>query len=512
MKAIILFSTLFTLICVNISAQAPAIEWQKCFGGDTLDEAQAISQTMDGGYIVAGFTESNNGDVTGNHGFRDFWIIKLNSVGSVEWQKLLGGSNWDEAHSIQQTTDGGYVVCGLSNSTDGDVSGNHGWPDFWIVKLDSIGSLEWQKSLGGTDWDEAYSIQQSLDGGFLVIGSTFSSNGDITGYHGGGDIWAVKLDALGNLEWQKTLGGSDWDDAFSLQKTDDGGYIFAGASQSNNGDVSGHHQFYDYWVVKLDSLASISWQKVLGGTAWDVAKSVQQTQDGGYIVSGYSESNDDDVNGNHGNWDYWIVKLNNMGGIQWDKCLGGTGSDVPFSIIETIDKGYLLAGNSNSNDGDVYGNHGNDDYWIVKLDSVGIFEWQTCLGGSGDDSPYSLQNTTDGGYILAGYTESNDGDVTGNHGGSDMWIVKLEGFPISTPILENKTTCALYPNPVSNVLTIEHSFREIQPYTLLDVTGQLVLQGLLNTQKDMIDLKNLAEGTYLLKVGNQVKQVVKVGN
>ena len=285
------------------------IQWQKSLGGTGYDEATSTQQTNDGGYIVAGESLSNDGDVTGNHGWLDYWIVKLAATGAIQWQKSLGGTGYDEANSIQQTNDGGYIVAGRSESNGGDVTGNHGTSDSWIVKLDATGSIQWQKSLGGINGDVAKSIQQTNDGGYIVAGESDSNDGNVTGNHGNGDSWIVKLAATGSIQWQKTLGGTEEDYAYSIQQTNDGGYIVAGASYSNDGDVTGNHGDYDSWIVKLDVAGAIQWQKSLGGTNPDVAHSIQQTNDGGYIVAGYSESNDGDVTGNHGNGDYWIVKL-----------------------------------------------------------------------------------------------------------------------------------------------------------------------------------------------------------
>ncbi len=196
-------------------------------------------------------------------------------------------------------------------SNDGDVSGNHGIVDSWIVKLNSSGDIIWQKCFGGTDDDVAFSIQQTSDGGFIVAGYTSSNDGDVSGNHGGGDYWVVKLDSSGTIQWQKCLGGTDNDEAKSIQQTSDGGYIVAGETWSNDGDVSGNHGNSDYWVVKLNSSGDIEWQKCLGGTVKDIAKTIQQTSDGGFIVAGYTNSNDGDVSGIHGDYyDFWVVKLN----------------------------------------------------------------------------------------------------------------------------------------------------------------------------------------------------------
>jgi hypothetical protein len=247
--------------------------------------------------------------VKGNHGKSDAWIVKLDSQGTIQWQRSLGGSNQDAAYSIQITSDGGYIIAGSSYSHDGDVTGNHGKSDAWIVKLDSQGAIQWQKSLGGGNLDEAISIQITSDGGYIIASSSKSNNGDVTGNHGDDDYWIIKLDSQGTLQWQKSLGGSEWDKAYSIQITSDGGYIIAGFSYSHDGDVKGNHGKYDYWIVKLDSQGTIQWQKSLGGSVEDAARSIQQTSDGGYIIAGISWSNDGDVKGNQGKYDFWIVKL-----------------------------------------------------------------------------------------------------------------------------------------------------------------------------------------------------------
>ena len=406
--------------------QPPELAWQKSFGGSDNDWARSVQQTVDGGFIVAGHTESNDGDVSGNRGGRDFWIVKLDGQGNLEWQQCLGGSDDDWASSVRQTTDGGFIVAGSTKSNDRDVSGNNGKTDAWIVKLDSQGILEWQKCLGGSDNDWASSVQQTTDGGFIVAGSTESDDGDVSGNHGSRDFWIVKLDSEGAIEWQQCLGGSNLDYAQSIELTNDGGFIVAGSTHSDDGNVSGNHGMSDFWIVKLDSEGVLEWQKCFGGSEHDWAHSVQQTADGGYILAGSTESYDGDVTGNHGGQDFWIVKLKEDGELEWQRCLGGSSNDTASAVQQTIDGGYIVSGYTESNDGDVSGNRGNSDYWLVKLSSSGDLLWQKCLGGSDHDYSHSLQQTTDGGYILAGSSRSNDGDVTGNQGDYDFWVVKLE--------------------------------------------------------------------------------------
>ncbi|MBK8912338.1 MAG: hypothetical protein IPM61_13535 [Chlorobi bacterium] len=407
---------------------APAIQWQQSLGGLGEDVAYSIEQTSDGGYIAAGYSYSTDGDVTGNHGGVDCWVAKFTSAGAIEWQKSLGGSSLDYAKSIQQTNDGGYIVAGYSQSNDGDVTGNHGGVDYWIVKLTSAGVIQWQKSLGGSRGNYATSIAQTSDGGYIIAGYSSSTDGNVTGNHGSTDYWIVKLTSVGAIQWQKSLGGSGGEEAHSITQTSDGGYIVAGWSSSTDGDVTGNHGSTDYWIVKLTNGGAIQWQKSLGGSGQENAASIAQASDGGYIVAGWSSSTDGDVTGNHGSSDYWIVKLTNTGVIQWQQALGGSGGEEARSITQTSDGGYIVAGASWSSDGDVSGHYKEADYWVVKLTSVGAMEWQKSFGGNSNDYATSIKQTSDGGYVIAGYSASNDGDVTRHYGVSknyDYWIVKL---------------------------------------------------------------------------------------
>jgi len=186
------------LLTTTITAQ-PSIEWQQTFGGSNYDEARSIQQTRDGGYIVTGTAGSQDGDAGPNNGYEDFWVLKLDSLGALQWKKLYGGSDLEEAFSIQLTTDGGYVVAGFAKSNDGDVSGHHGDFDAWVVKLDSAGEMQWQKCLGGTGWEDAWDIQQTAEGGYVVAGRSGTPNGDVTVNHGSLDFWVVKLSNTGQM-------------------------------------------------------------------------------------------------------------------------------------------------------------------------------------------------------------------------------------------------------------------------------------------------------------------------
>ncbi len=486
------------------------IEWQKSYGGSIDETAYAIQQTTDGGYIVAGISHSTDGDVHGNHGGSgDYWLLKLTATGDTVWTKCYGGSYVDMAKVIQQTTDGGYIVAGYSESTDGDVSGNYGGSDFWIIKLTATGDTIWTRCYGGSGDDYANTIQQTTDGGYIVAGYSMSFNGDVHGNHGGyRDAWLLKLTATGDTAWTRCYGGSGGDYANTIQQTTDGGYIMAGASYSTDGDVTGNHGSNDYWVLKLTATGDTVWTKCYGGSDSDNAYAIQQTTDGGYIVAGSSRSTDGDVIENHGAADFWIIKLTATGDTVWTKCYGGSGDDVPTAIQQSSDGGYIVAGFSLSSDGDVHGNHGVIDYWISKLTATGDTVWTKCYGGFGEDFANAIQQTTDGGYIVAGSSRSTDGDTTGN-GYFDYWILKLDNsMGIST---QNIEPVAVYPNPAHDKLTIIAGEAK-QSAFIYNLQGQLIKSVKLGVKssKYVIDIEDLPAGLYLLKLsGNKETKVSK---
>jgi hypothetical protein len=435
------------IITVKVNGHpAAAIDWQTALGGTRVDIAQSIQPMADGGYIIAGNTNSQDGDISGYHigtngcyqtcfgeavcdYFPDALVVKLSSSGAIQWQKALGGSGADNLLSIQSTADGGYIASGLTYSSDGDVSGYHGGneADAWVVKLSSTGVIQWQKVLGGsTGCDFANAVLSTPDGGYIVAGHTDSHDGDLTFTPRERDVWIVKLSSSGAIQWQKGIGGAKSDYAYSFQPTPDGGYIVAGYTYSNDGDVTGNHGDADAWIVKLNSSGGIQWQKALGGDNEEIARYIQLTADGGYIVCGSARSSNGDVSANHGAQDAWVLKLSSSGAIQWQKSLGGGKDEIARSIQPTADGGYIVAGSAVSNNGDVSGNHGGTDAWIVKLSSDGSFQWQKSLGGTGNDFVNSIQITADGGSIVAGQAVSNNGDVIGNHGDTDAWVIKLK--------------------------------------------------------------------------------------
>ncbi|MBN9384944.1 MAG: hypothetical protein J0H74_29585 [Chitinophagaceae bacterium] len=371
----LLIPFLLLLLHTSLYGQAPVIQWQKIYGSSYLDYPYSIRATADGGFIVTGQTQGNDGDVVGYHGnigpniaLGDLWVIKMDGAGEVQWKKCLGGT-WNEelGGDILQTPDGGYLVAGPSASIDCYLPPNHGSLDCYLVKLSPAGEIQWQKMLGGVYNEYPTSLSATADGGYIIGGYTNSK--DIPGYHDNNnpgnnfDWWVVKVDATGNIQWQKALGGTGNDQCFSVSATPDGGCIAAGSTASTDGDVTVFHGATDAWVVKLSNTGAIQWQKELGGAYQDGAQSIQLTADGGYIMAGYAGSNDGDVSGNHvgfavGFRDFWVVKFSSSGTVQWQKCYGGNANETAFAIRATPDGGYLVAGDAESHDGDLSCNAG----------------------------------------------------------------------------------------------------------------------------------------------------------
>ncbi len=300
-QLLVLFCFFFCLKYFSF-AQTPVITWQKSMGSYSGDYAYDVQATTDGGYIVAGHSENKGGDVQEHYGIpgtEDIWVVKLSRFGAIQWQKTLGNITMQTGADIRQTPDGGYIVAGSSIIVDCNGKVSQNGLDYWLVKLSPNGEIQWEKNYGGNKNEYLYGLDITSDGGFILAGHSESSDGDVTGNHGGIDYWAVKVDAHGNMQWQKCLGGSGDDIANSVCAARDGGYVIAGYTESKDGDVSSGHGLRDYWVVKLNWEGKLQWEQSLGGSSFDEAWSVQSTIEGGYIVAGYTSSNDGDVTGNH---------------------------------------------------------------------------------------------------------------------------------------------------------------------------------------------------------------------
>ncbi len=460
------------------SAGAPdteGLDWENTLGGSWGDGFFDLQPANDGNYIAAGASgswdiidENSSLPVPGYVSWTEAYIVKIDpSDGHIIWHKLIGGRGKDGAMSIRQTSDGGYIFAGSSDSTDGVYAGlAHGNKDGWVVKLDANRAIQWQVMLGGSQNDELMSVRETPErDGYIVAGYTLSD--DIPGaegtYSGNTDMYAAKLDLDGNIVWQKVIGGDKYDFASSAIPASDGGYVVAGYTES--GSIAGsntNHGYTDIVIMKLDAdTGNVVWSKLIGGknaeaTGFDNV--IQPTQEGYILVAQTTSSHNGDVTGTtHGLGDAWVVRLDAGGNIIREHLLGGTGFDTGDAVQQTLDGSYIMVGRTlSSNSGDVGLNHGDIDIWVVKLDPEGNLLWQAPLGGSGYEQSTSIYPTSDDGFILAALTKSTaSGNIGPNHGYEDAWLAKLK--PRLVVDVKDSDTSALVPNARVVLTDITHS-------------------------------------------------------
>ena len=410
------------------------IDFITTLGGSKNESAQAIINTTDGGYAILGHAQSMDGDVTtkSNESY-DYWLLKYDATNQLEWQKTYGGSADDRGADLIQTSDGGYVIVGKSKSNDLQVSENAGFDDFWVVKLDSNGSVYWENSFGFAGSDVPYSIIQTNDDGYLLTGvldvSASNGQGDrnsILSRHAGGDYWVIKLNSNGVKQWSNYYGGSFTDTAYDAIQTEDDGYIIVGSSDSNDVDITNNKGTYDFWIIKISATGNLVWEKSFGGSEIDEAHAINKSADGNYLIAGDTRSSDLDISQNNGAADLWVIKITPEGTLLWEKTLGGSSFDVGRSVSKTQDNGFIISGSSRSTNASFSSNKGQNDAWVIKLNSGGDLEWQKTIGGSEVDFFYDTVELNDQTVVAVGDSNSSNEDIYENKGFTDLLILKLK--------------------------------------------------------------------------------------
>jgi hypothetical protein len=412
------------------------IEWIKSYGGSGDDTGQAIIETSDGGYAVLGFSNSIDGDLQfKTTEVNDYWLLKLDVDGNLEWTKTYGGSKDDRGQSIVQTTDGGYALTGYAMSDDGDGSLNNGFHDNWVLKLDASGTIEWEKSFGFSGHDHSYDILQTQDNGFFFTGfldiTSARADGNTEKHstltsHGVGEFWGTKITDSGEIQWRGYFGGSNNDRAHAVVASNDNGFVMAGFSESDDFDISNTQGSYDFWLVKVDTNGNMLWERSFGGTGIEISYDIANTLDNGYVVVGNTFSTDGDISGNKGESDIWLIKVDDAGSILWEQTYGGTQFDAAQAVISSKDGGYFIVGNSKSIDIDATLNNGENDIWVIKTDSNGRLLWQNSFGGIDLDYGFDIVENLDGSILVVGETLSADFPTLANKGKTDLVVMKLK--------------------------------------------------------------------------------------
>ncbi len=498
-----------TLACVLLllntlcaTAQTPpAVDWSRNYGGSLEETGNDIVQTTDGGFIFCANTSSNNGDVSGALGSVDIWVVKLDGDGNIEWQRTLGGTGLDNAGRILQLPSGGYLLLGNTRSNDGDVSGNHGNTDVWLAWLSAEGAVLDQRCYGGSLLDGALDLTPTPDGGYIIAGNSRSSNGDLTTNAGFDDLWVLKVDGTGEIQWQHSYGGTGGETAFGISLTNDGGLVLNGVTDSDDGDVIGGTGSADYWVLKLDPDGNLQWQRTFGGSGIDYGYSIIELPDGTILALGADGPANDEASNPLGDGDFWTVRLTSTGDLISEHSYGGSSNDNGRGLLNTPEGGRVMTGSTFSSDGDVVSNNGGSDGWVLRTDEEGDLYWTLALGGSGNEGfSRELARTADGGYILIGSSSSSNGDLPGNQGDFDVWVVKLGADDVGMAEERALPTLARYPNPCTDLLQVVNPCPTgaSLPWRITDAQGRTVRTGMLGGSLGHVPVAALANGAYTI--------------
>jgi hypothetical protein len=456
MQRLLTFSFLSSAILI-LSLASPLTAqttFQRTCGGTEYDGGRSVTQTTDGGYVIAGYTESFGA------GDYDVWLIKTNASGNMMWTRTWGGTDRDVGHSVAQTAYGGYVIAGYTWSFGAGSS------DVYLIKTDASGNTMWTRTFGGAGSDAAYSVALTTDGGYIIAGVT-------TCFGSGDDVWLIKTNAWGDTMWTRTFGGGGFDAAYSVVQTADGGHVVAGRTCS------------DVWLIKTNAYGDTIWTHTYGGTNLDIGRSVRQTADGGYVVAGYTRSF------GAGYYDVYLVKTDAYGDTFWTRTYGGTDRDYGHSVQQTTDGGYIVAGRTFS-----FGAYRGDVY-LVKTDAYGDTTWTRTFGGLNWDKGYSVHQTTDGGYVITGYTKSFGA------GRDDVWLIKTDSAgriadatKAEPPIVHRPATTI-----IRHVLNLERGiYNPESEILLLDCVGRKVM----DLQPGDNDVRHLAPGVYFVRPAGTV--------
>jgi len=471
------FFCCIAMVCTSAAAQPPDTLWTAWFGGDDTDLALSVVQAADGGFVFAGSAD------TGEN--QDAWLAKTDQYGSLVWSETFGGTGDDAFNSVRETSDGGFVTYGYTTSSG---AGSY---DSWLVRTDASGGFLWDATFGGTGQDIGFEALQLPDGGYAAVGyASDAGTGDYS-------IHLIRTDSLGSAAWERFYGLEGDAEGYSVDRTSDGGFVLTGYTSSMGPGP------YNLWLIRTDDSGTMVWNRVLGGTQGEIGRCVRQTSDGGYIVTGTTTSS------GAGLGDMWLIRLDDAGTVVWDRFFGGPQWDDGFSVTETWEGGFAVTGYT---DTDGPSEDTGYDLWIVKTDAEGDMDWEAILDCGYDSWGQSVAQTSDGGYIVAGYSwiESSGPEDF------DAWLIRLDQETgISGgggPRTASPGITSVFPNPSGGPFGIVCSFPGTEPpeARVYSLSGRLVRvlvpdvieEGSCTFAWDALDLSGVEapSGVYLLRV------------
>lgn len=520
------------LVLLSFTTTAQDVLWEKSYGGSSGDYLYDAQPTPDYGFILVGSSLSKrSGNKTENNVYDlDYWIWKMDENGDLEWQKNYGGQGSDRLMSVHCTTEGGFILAGTSDSPQGEFKkeDSRGQEDLWVIRLKPDGSEQWQRTIGGNSTELVNQVIQTKDGGFILAGASsskprYTTSGNTSvprgekkaPHYGHLDYWVVKLDTGGEVEWEKTYGGIYKDVAESILQTEDEGYLIGGYSNSPQSETKSENSKGsggDYWLLKLDKFGTIEWERTLGGDGDEHLYVLQAAKEGGYIAGGSSSSGTNGIKtkGNGKGIDFWVLKLNEYGEIDWQQTYDFGKTDVVTSIVENEDGTLLIGGYAQSEqpktiDKQRSDKEGINDYVALKTDEEGEEKWRKVIGSSGRDVLRKMVETRDGGYVLAGTSDGRPSrDKNTGKGQADFWVVKLRDKDKEEDV--GNRSLEAYPNPASaftNVL-VNHDFEEGSA-TVYDIGGKQLQHFPITSRTVPINISNYPVGVYIIKIATDVK-------
>lgn len=414
-------------VCVH-SLQGQVVFWQKYLGGSQFDQGRKVLYRADGTMVIATEVYSNDHFGADNHSENsDVVIAKYSTQGEIFWQTTLGGSGFEGVEDIIETNDGGFVMIGASDSQDGDLEENGGGQDVWVAKIDETGNKLWSRSFGGTGDDKGTEIIQLSNGDYLIGGESSSINGKMRSrHHGGLDSWIGRLRKDGSLMWEKHYGGSGNEKVCGIHELQPEQFVIVNTTDSDDQQIETHLGAKDIWVFAIDSTLDILWQRTFGGEDNDDIHASLLEADGSLVMAGTTFSQEGQIPKNQGGGDMWVFKVNPLGIILWTHTFGGPRSDGANALSPTHDGGYVVSGltKSRTGEGDIIVNQGYYDGLLVKIDSLGQHVWSRTLGNSGKDILADVVELPDGGFLTIGYSiqGASGMPLPGHHGVGDIWL------------------------------------------------------------------------------------------